>query len=324
MGVVPEDWGTPETVWLDKMGMGESKKPSLSLFLGHVFEPHIVSDYSTTDAVQNSGLVIRRSPGFMVSEDEQFGCTPDAWFENSLGTVAYGFEAKSTTVKDGWGPSWSQEIPARVFVQVQHSMMVANTDRWAVGMNLYKREDKEEIACLVMEHGDLRPEDLARFVVDRRFYIIQRHEETIRNIQEVGRKFWKDYIVPRVRPTEGGNPVLYIPTPTKQVVPAPDLLEVIHEVATIKKSIKAQTDRMEKLNKQIRSAIEDLDAKAVIAGGYTASVTVVPRTGGFDYERAFDAACNIGSISESAAQEILSNMKKPDSVTYRLDIKEDK
>lgn len=321
LGAVPEDWGTPDSVWLDKMGLSIPKKPALSMFLGHVFEPHIRRSYMERPDMAGYSASI---PGFIRMDDLPFGCTPDGWVEDALGMTGHGFEAKSTTSKADWGEEGTEDIPDRVYIQVQHSMMVTGATRWDVGMFLYDREDKEVIACYVMEHGELSPEAVERFIVDRKFYTIVRNEDMIRQIKDAGMEFWNAYILTKTRPSDASAAVAVEIAPKCEDVVNDMYANDIVELIELRKAAKIATDLADAKAQSIRSILSMLNTTGLKAGGYQAKIVTSTRSGKPDFEVAFTMACNRGSLSEQDIAHILRANRKPNAVSHRLDVKESK
>lgn len=323
MGTVPENWGTPDTVWLDKMGLSKPKKPSLSMFLGHVFEPHIGAHYMALQ--EQSAYTMSAGPGFMRSIDGlPFGCTPDGVVEDAIGMAGHGFEAKSTTSRADWGKEGTEDIPDRVYIQVQHSMMVTNASRWDVGVFFYDKDDKEAIACHVMQHGALSLDALDRFVIDRKFYKITRNDDVIRQIKDTGMAFWETYVLPKVRP---GDRNIIAPDELRRRVKEIDSLDYegsMQDLITLRREAKDAVEKADALAAVIRATMGDLGTEMLRSGRFIARLTESTRLGKPDFEEAFAVACARGNLTEEAITEILTAYKKPNAVSYRLDVKESK
>ncbi len=325
MGSVPEMWGTPESVWLDKMGMGISKKPNLSMFLGHVFEPHIIEHYHN-HLIECDGPVwnLTPSPGFFKMETLPFGCTPDAWMENLIGTVGFGVEAKSTTTDKDWGPNCSTKIPDRVMVQIQHSMMVKDADSWGVSMFLYDKDRKEEIAVKVMTQGQLNEADLAEFVLDKRTYHIERDDSIIKDITQRGCAFWDEYVVRRIRPTSSAQPMELPALVNPNEVTDESLQHLVAQVAMTRIAAKVAADDAERIASVLKQQMESRNIGVLNVPHYRASYLPIIKKPTPDYPQAFLAACSLGRLSDTDQAMILSNYMKAVSQSYRLDIKESK
>ncbi len=317
LGAVPDGWGTPDSVWLDKMGLSRPKKPTLSMFLGHVFESHIRLHY---EALLPMGYTMT-CPGFARMENEPFGCTPDGWVEDAIGMAGYGFEAKSTTSRAEWGPSGTEEVPDRVYIQVQHSMMVKDASRWDVGAFFYDKDDKEEIACRVMQEGGLSLDDLDRFVNDRRFYSIARNEDMISQIREAGLHFWGTYVATKTRPGDAAAATASIKKKLREIENA-ELIPSLEEFVALRKIAADAVSAAEAKAAEIRNALASFDADVIFAGRFQAKLSEVTRTGKTDFEEAFKVACSRGNLDPAIVAEIMKTYKKPNAVSYRLDVKE--
>jgi hypothetical protein len=319
MGTVPPEWGTPETVWMDKMGLATDKAESIAMLLGHVFEPIIIASHLES----LGGGWSSTSPGFKRMPDAPFGCTPDALISDAIGAVNYHLECKSTTSSDDWGPSGTEEVPDRVYIQVQHSMMVTDTPYWAVRMLLYRREDRERIACRVMRGEPLDAAFLAEVVKEQRTYTIMRNESIIGDIRSVGQDFWDRNVATRTRPSNGAMPSADVRPRVDSItrVSDADVDALLGQLAAARAAATAATKDADATAARVRALLSERGLTGIATDRFTVTSQSSQRTT-IDYESAFQSACKIGELSPETRAFILAQYVTRSQSTPRLTIKE--
>lgn len=152
-------WGSPLSVWMDKMGLSEPKDETLRMWLGKKLEPIINELYEQKTGVATA-LYPQDGPPILHPEYPFIGCHPDA----------EGVEFKTSSFRKEWGEDGStvtvdnMTIPLHYFIQTQHQMAVME---WST----------IDVAVLI-GHDDLK-----RFTVPR-------NDEVIANLLAAEVELW--------------------------------------------------------------------------------------------------------------------------------------
>lgn len=125
LGTVPVEWGTPKSVWMDKVGIPSTRRASLAMTLGSRLEEFIFAELGIPESNQQA---------WKMRTDIPIGATADAIMDGR------GFELK-TTISDEFG----DDVPDRVKVQCQTGMMAHGLREWSVYAFVMSRESREEI-----------------------------------------------------------------------------------------------------------------------------------------------------------------------------------
>lgn len=166
-------WGSPLSVWLEKVGMAESKPSSLRMWLGEKLEP-IVHELYVAKTGRNPERVCEQDGPPILHPDYPFiGAHPD--YDH--------LECKTTQYASGWGDDMSlstvadMNMPIDYFVQVQHQLAVM---RW----------DWEDLAVLI-GHDDIRR------------YRVEADADVISNLIAREVQLWNENVLTGEPPEEG-------------------------------------------------------------------------------------------------------------------------
>lgn len=115
-------WKSRTQLYLEKRG--EVKPDDLSdnqaVQWGHILEPVIANEYA-----KRTGNIINYPWRFIIHHDHSFiGAHVDRFVINDDETISHILECKSTQHVDGWGESWTDQVPDMHYAQVQHYMGV--------------------------------------------------------------------------------------------------------------------------------------------------------------------------------------------------------
>lgn len=187
MGTVPPEWGTPRTVWMDKLGLSVPKKPSLAMSLGSHLEDYLMD---TADIPKECRQVFARH------KELPLGATADAVIGS--GAERMGIEIKTTTSDEEWGES----VPPRVMVQCHTGMMAHGINRWKVDALIMTRDVKDELVRRIMD-GEMKDRMFEDLNLDRRIYEIIYNPKLASDIADTAITFWDGYVVPQIQPDDG-------------------------------------------------------------------------------------------------------------------------
>lgn len=165
-------WGSGLTVW-DRLTNGPKEgEPSLPAWLGQKMESTVAELFVTA-----TGLKVRAANGHYVHRTLPFiVCHLDY---RVVGTGEL-LECKTRQHMKGYGPDGSTQIPADVWVQVQHEMAVTGAPLTYV--------------AVLFGHHTFR------------VYPIPRDDEFIAKMEGKLQEFWELYVVPRIPPPVSGHP----------------------------------------------------------------------------------------------------------------------
>ena len=170
-------YGSPMTVFLDKLGLSEPLAENESMYWGKALEPVVAARYALDNKID---LV----QGEFIKRDEIFGGTPDYLSPTHLVEIktAGQYSAKF------WGEVGSDQIPENFLCQVQWYLML--TDR--------------EVADVVVLIGGQ----------DYRVYRVIRNQALISLLKDSAVSFWEKHIVPQTPPdidaTQGSKDYLKV------------------------------------------------------------------------------------------------------------------
>lgn len=165
-------WGTPLTVYRDKVDPVAEDESSLPAWLGMKLQGTVAELYTAREGVRlraDNKHHRSRSYDFIV-------CHLDfrAWGRPDLLV-----ECKTKAYMTGWGPDGSAEIPADVWVQVQHEMYVTGATEC-------------HVAVLFGHHTF-------------RVYPIKRDDQFLDKLVSRLIRFWNDHVEPRIPPLPIGH-----------------------------------------------------------------------------------------------------------------------
>jgi predicted phage-related endonuclease len=169
---VGEPWGNIHDLWLEKTGKLEDRPASEDCERGNDLEPVVLSWFERRMGVRLARNIELRNGGI-------FGANLDAAITSDiidLHPIKAVVEAKTTTDGDEWGEG-IEDVPLRVFVQVQHQMMVAEC---AIAY----------IPVLIPKYREFHFEA----------YQVQRHDGLIAQIRERGEWFWEKHVLRDIPP----------------------------------------------------------------------------------------------------------------------------
>jgi predicted phage-related endonuclease len=126
-------WGTPLTVYLDKVAPPPERKPGLSAWLGLRLEGLVAELFTTA-----KGLRVRTDNGFYRHPDYPFlGTHLDRRVVGRPKTLV---ELKTRGSRRGWGDDGSADVPPDVWLQVQDEMYVTGATDAYVAVLFSTRE----------------------------------------------------------------------------------------------------------------------------------------------------------------------------------------
>jgi putative phage-type endonuclease len=160
-------FGSPMSVYLDKMGLSEPIRESEVMRWGKDLEPVIALRWSS----DNSRNIVQ---GKFI-QDGIFGGTPDYIADDIV------LEVKTAGSMNAhhWGEAGTDQIPVNYVCQVQWYMML-------LGLNL------AHVAALI--GGS-----------DYRVYVIPRDDSALSVMQRVAEKFWKEHVETKIPPDIDGS-----------------------------------------------------------------------------------------------------------------------
>lgn len=166
-----EPWGTPMTVYADKMGAGTEDEDNDYLKWGRVLQPLLLEWLS-----EEAGVRVIGREMFLLSETNPlFSCTLDGFIES--GSEWIPVEAKHTAWKER---DWEDGVPAYVMVQIQHQLYVTGAP-----------------------HGYVVASIAGKPPV---WKLVERDENVIADITGEGQSFWQHHVIPGVPPPADGSP----------------------------------------------------------------------------------------------------------------------
>lgn len=120
LGVSP--WGSPLSVYADKLGLSEDREATEAMRWGNILEPLIAQEFAkeTGRQVQMAGKLIRSTdrPWQLATLDAE---------QQAIGRDGVGaLEIKATGFRAG---DWTDGVPAHVYAQFQHQLSVSGY-RW--------------------------------------------------------------------------------------------------------------------------------------------------------------------------------------------------
>jgi len=163
-------YARPVDVWLDKLGEAPPRAASPMMAMGSLLEP-VVADLFT----EATGIKLRRPAG--ASHDRLrpwLGGFVDRW----AGSDAL-FEAKWAERSDRWGEQGTSRVPPHYAVQVQHYLGVTGRSTGYL--------------AVLLGYADFR------------WYTLERDEEVIEQLRELGRRFWHENVLAGVPPEPDGS-----------------------------------------------------------------------------------------------------------------------
>lgn len=130
-----------------------------------------------------------------------------------------------------WGPEGTDDIPAGVVIQCQHQIYVAELDRVHVAVAI------------------------ASYSLERRLYVVERHDALIDAIVDAGVRFWHDYVLAGVCPPD----VLPKLDTLKALVRVPD------KVVEVPKALVMELDRARAARSFVNRQVEQVEAAMLTA-----------------------------------------------------------
>lgn len=249
MGAVPDTWGTPYDIYLDKIGLGAPLVMTHRMAMGQLAEPYIAFIYS------KEGL----SGGESLADGEftqhpllPLGGTPDR-IVMADGKPVRGLEIKRVAFNydKEWGEPGSSEVPLKVRVQCQHYMNITGLREWDVAVLL---EDRD-VYIYHVEHDDALQAEMDR----------------------VATNFWMSHVLPKIPPERGKAKMpdaLVTLAKTGSAVAAPDdprILELGKEANRLKIMADSTKKELESVLLELREAMVSHHYRGV-SNGWTATI----------------------------------------------------
>lgn len=241
VGVDP--WRSAHDIYLlktDSLQPVPEKEDKGVIEIGHNFEKAVLDLFEKRHDVK-----LKRD---LFLEHEHYCSNLDGLMEDVDGLAVV--EAKTTGKVEEWGPSESDEIPERVLIQIHQQMHV-------VSKALNKECRVAWVPVLLPGYQNL----------DYRIYRIERNDDLLNAIIQMGDDFWNNHVIPRV--------------PPENFLPSLDLLKRVRRVPekTVKvedalvdswltaKAEKLHTEKLfQKTEKELLVALGDAEA-AEYSGG---------------------------------------------------------
>lgn len=222
-------WGTPLSVYRDKVTTEEPKPPSLPAWLGLKLQSTVGELYTTATGTRLRAVNVQ----FHHPEHPFIGCHLDfrAW-----GNAKLLIEAKTRASTRGWGPDGSSEVPVEEWVQGQHEMAVTGAT--------------ECHFAVLFGHRDFR---VLRVLRDEAF---------IAGMIPKLVAFWNDHVLPRIPPVADALDhdtvhELY-PEPVKEMRAAtPEQAAMVRELVAARKVAAEAKAAEERSVNRIKQAIGD-------------------------------------------------------------------
>jgi predicted phage-related endonuclease len=167
-------YGTPRTVYEDKVGTSKQGPMSLPAWLGLKLEATVAELYT-----ESTGRRVRRDARDHWAKGTDFPMGAHLDFR-VVGEPRRLVEAKTRAYMKGWGEEGSKEIPPDVWVQVQHQMYVTGAERC-------------DVAVLFGHHTF-------------RVYEINRSDEFLDGYLTALSAFWNGHVLKKDPPPPSGKP----------------------------------------------------------------------------------------------------------------------
>lgn len=167
-------FGTPLTVYEDKVGKSPERPMSLPAWLGLKLEATVAELYT-----EATGRRVRRDARDHWAKDTDFPMGAHLDFR-VVGEPKRLVEAKTRAYMKGWGEEGTTEIPPEIWVQVQHQMRVTNAERC-------------DVSVLFGHHTF-------------RVYDIERDDGFLPGYTQTLSTFWHGNVLARVPPPPSGKP----------------------------------------------------------------------------------------------------------------------
>jgi putative phage-type endonuclease len=212
-----DPWRNRADIYWSKVADVPDDDPGPAAMLGNVLEDALINH-----AAVMLELPLTRNQYRVSSADPVFSATHDALARS----VPEGVEVKTVGLIrpspdwDAWGEDGSQEIPARVRVQVQHQMLVSDLQRVYV------------VALIAGRGIQIHP--------------IEREDLQIQMIREEGLRFWREHVERRIAPDSAPPPMGLLKTlerqPEARVRIDPDLVRRYEAAQAAVKELTAEKD----------------------------------------------------------------------------------
>jgi len=220
-------WGTPMTVYADKIGAGAFDEDNEYFRWGRWLQPLLLQWLIDEANVKAIGREL-----FIVSaKDPIFTATLDGFIEE--GDALIPVECKNTAWKER---DWEDGVPPYVMVQVQHQIYVAGATH----------------AYVVASVGGQPPV----------WKLVDRNDEIIDEIVNTGRSFWKNHVDKGVPPEPDGDEKtskalsrIYPGGDRAMVNFTGDLADLLPEIEDKKAGIKVLTESLEEMKNRLKAAI---------------------------------------------------------------------
>jgi len=222
-------YGSPMSVFMDKMGLSQSIFENEPMKWGKALEPVIAARYA-----DDNGVVLKQ--GEFLLKNDIFGGTPDYLSPSKL------IEIKTAGMYAGrlWGDPGSDSIPDSYMCQVQWYLNLCDMD-------------KADVAVLIAGQ-------------DYRIYHVNRNQNLIDLLIGSAETFWEEHIIPQLPPpidaTEGSKAFLqsFFPRSSGNMLePTHDSAAMARELHDIRISIDTFEKRKTLLENQLKLAIGDND-----------------------------------------------------------------
>lgn len=208
-------FGTPHTVYLEKVGLAEATPPSLRMRIGNQLEPFVAQLYQEERPyrleVKEDVLRHPEFP-FMIGHVDRFV------FNGQPGPVGL-LEIKTTEFSSEFGEEDSDEIPEAYNIQCQHYMAVTGMP-WT------------DVAVLIRK--------------DRlKIYHIERNDRLIDSLISLEKDFWENHVIAKVPPavdeSGGASEMLKRVYPTdagREIMATPEITAIGEALLSVRDKLK--------------------------------------------------------------------------------------
>ena len=176
-------WKTPIDVWNEKVYPIDEKSKSGAIQIGNFLEKGLI-EFAAEETNHKIFLNQFRVKGI-------FGANLDGQayqrINGRLEFLPIGYEAKTTSIAEGWGDEGTDDVPDYISIQCHHQIYAAALETVF-------------IPVLIPHFGRLH----------MKLYRIDRDEKILRDIVRLGKAWWKKYVETKTQPPAEGTPSLEI------------------------------------------------------------------------------------------------------------------
>ena len=217
-------WGSPLSVYADKLGLVPEREDNEAMRQGRDLEAYVAERF-----VEQTGYSVRRENHILVNDAHPF---MHANIDRRITGHDIGLECKTTSVYNRTDFEGG-DVPPEYYTQCQHYMAVTGWSTWY-------------LAVLVLNKG---------------FYVfkVERNEDDIAVLIETEKAFWENHIVPQIppEPLEQDNDTLtkLYPSDEGGFVPLHSVSRKLEDLVSKKAQAKALDGEITALENQIKMAL---------------------------------------------------------------------